>query len=49
MTNNDLKPGLRYRQTITVDDNLIVPSVAKAFTGFTDMPPVFATAFLVYR
>lgn len=44
---NDLKPGLRFRQTITIDENLIVPSVAKAFTGFTDMPPVFATAFLV--
>ena len=47
MNNADLKPGLRFKQTITVDENLIVPSVAKAFTGFTDMPPVFATAFLV--
>lgn len=43
----DLKPGLQYKQTITVDERLTVPAVAVAFTGFADMPPVFATAFLV--
>jgi len=43
----DLKPGLRFAQTITVDERLTVPFVSRAFTGFSDMPPVFATAFLV--
>jgi fluoroacetyl-CoA thioesterase len=30
-----------------VTDSLTVPSVSAAFTGFADMPPVFATAYLV--
>ena len=42
----DLKPGLRHVQTVTVDQSLTVPAVSKAF-AFEDMPPVFATAFLV--
>jgi fluoroacetyl-CoA thioesterase len=39
--------GLRHRLSIRVDERLTVPAVAAAFTGFADMPPVFATAFLV--
>ena len=42
-----LKPGLRHAQSIVVDEHLTVPAVSRAFTGFADMPPVFATAFLV--
>ena len=42
-----LQPGLRHTQTLLVDAGLTVPAVSPAFTGFTDMPPVFATAFLV--
>jgi len=34
-------------QSLKVDDDLTVPAVSPAFTGFGDMPPVFATAFLV--
>jgi fluoroacetyl-CoA thioesterase len=30
-----------------VDERLTVPFVSAAFTGFADMPPVFATAFMV--
>ena len=30
-----------------MDENLTVPSVAADHFGFSDMPPVFATAFLV--
>jgi fluoroacetyl-CoA thioesterase len=30
-----------------VDERLTVPALAAAFTGFSDMPPVFATAFMV--
>lgn len=40
-------PGTTHTQTITVDRTLIVPAVSEAFTGFRDMPPVFATAFMV--
>lgn len=36
-----------HTQTLTVDSSLTVPAVSEAFTGFRDMPPVFATAFMV--
>jgi fluoroacetyl-CoA thioesterase len=39
--------GLRHSLSVRVDERLTVPAVAAAFTGFADMPPVFATAFLV--
>lgn len=39
--------GLCRSQTIHVDERMTVPRVNPAFTGFSDMPPVFATAFLV--
>jgi fluoroacetyl-CoA thioesterase len=42
----ELKPGLRHVQTLPVDQSLTVPAVSKAF-AFEDMPPVFATAFMV--
>jgi fluoroacetyl-CoA thioesterase len=39
--------GLSRWQTLRVDDGLTVPHVSKSFAGFADMPPVFATAFMV--
>jgi fluoroacetyl-CoA thioesterase len=39
--------GLKHKQSITVTPDLTVPSVSKHFPGFHDMPPVFATAFMV--
>ena len=39
--------GLKHKQTITVTPDLTVPSVSNRFAGFQDMPPVFATAFMV--
>jgi fluoroacetyl-CoA thioesterase len=42
----DLKPGLRHAQTLRVDQSLTVPAVSPHF-AFGDMPPVFATAFMV--
>ena len=39
--------GLKHKQNITVTPDLTVPSVSSRFAGFQDMPPVFATAFLV--
>jgi len=47
MTLDDLKPGLAGQRTITVDEGLTVPAIAPPTFGFNDMPPVFATAFLV--
>ena len=47
MSFDQLKPGVRHTQTILVDQRLTVPAVAEAFTGFAEMPAVFATAFLV--
>jgi fluoroacetyl-CoA thioesterase len=46
----DPKPpavGLRHSKTITVVPELTVPHVSPAFGSFGDMPPVFATAFMV--
>lgn len=42
-----LQPGLRHTQSIVIDEQLTVPAVSRVFTGFADMPPVFATSFLV--
>ncbi len=39
--------GLKHKQSITVTPDLTVPSVSNRFAGFQDMPPVFATAFMV--
>ena len=43
----DLKPGARHMLNLRVDASLTVPRLSEAFTGFADMPPVFATAFMV--
>ena len=42
-----LKPGLSHRATIAVTDDLLVPRVSPRLAAFADMPPVFATAFVV--
>jgi fluoroacetyl-CoA thioesterase len=39
--------GLRHRESVTVDAGLTVPNVSPAFPNFRDMPPVFATAYMV--
>jgi fluoroacetyl-CoA thioesterase len=41
------RPGLRFSHSMPVDESLTVPAVSRRFTGFADMPPVFATAFMV--
>ena len=43
----DLPVGLVHRRVLTVDESLTVPRVSPAFTQFADMPPVFATAYMV--
>ena len=47
MTLDDPKPGLAGERTIAISESLTVPAIAPPTFGFTDMPPVFATAFLV--
>ena len=47
MTFDDLKPGLRYSETLTVSAALSVPAQARLFDPATDMPPVFATANMI--
>jgi fluoroacetyl-CoA thioesterase len=47
MPSSDLQPGLTFWRSIVVDESLTVRRVAPAFVGFADMPPVFATAFMV--
>jgi fluoroacetyl-CoA thioesterase len=42
-----LVSGLTFEATIVVTDALTVPNVSDAIEPFADMPPVFATAFMV--
>jgi fluoroacetyl-CoA thioesterase len=42
-----LRVGLRHSETITIPPGLTVPEMADRFSGFAEMPPVFATAYLV--
>lgn len=39
--------GARHQLRLRVDERLTVPALSGTFTGFTSMPPVFATAFMV--
>src|SRR5262245_58034753 len=47
MTESQPPVGLRHSETIAVTAGLTVPEVSPAFGDFRDMPPVFATAFMV--
>ncbi|HEV2187603.1 MAG TPA: thioesterase family protein [Stellaceae bacterium] len=47
MTLDDLKPGLRYSEILTVSEALAVPAQARLFDPKTEMPPVFATAQMI--
>ena len=47
MTLDELKPGLRQAETITVGEALAVPAQAQLFDPATEMPPVFATAQMI--
>jgi fluoroacetyl-CoA thioesterase len=47
MTLDDLKVGLRHRETLIVSEALSVPAQARHFDPLTDMPPVFATAQMI--
>lgn len=47
MSPDILGVGLKHSETITIPAGLTVPEMADRFSGFADMPPVFATAYLV--
>lgn len=42
-----LKVGLVHVQSARVEPMMTVPALSQVFTGFADMPPVFATAFMI--
>lgn len=42
-----LAPGLRYRARQIVTERQTVPRVEPGWPGFSDMPPVFATAMMI--
>jgi fluoroacetyl-CoA thioesterase len=42
-----IRVGLAKTLQLHVDERLTVPALALAFGGFRDMPPVFATAFMI--
>ena len=42
-----LVPGLTHESTLLVSEDLTVPKVSSHLEPFQDMPPVFATAFMV--
>jgi len=44
---NSLVPGVAHSLSLQVNDQLLVTAFTPHFPGFADLPPVFATAFLV--
>ena len=44
---NILATGLRHTEALRVEPRHTVPQVAPDWPGFSDMPPVFATAMMV--
>ena len=47
MTLELLRPGLRHSESLLIDQAHTVPAMTPLFADFADMPPVFATAYLV--
>jgi fluoroacetyl-CoA thioesterase len=43
----DLAPGLTHTETVAVSEAFTVPAMTPLFSSFEEMPPVFATAYLV--
>jgi fluoroacetyl-CoA thioesterase len=42
-----LKAGMKHTETITVEERLTVSKVVTMFTPTTEMPPVFATVYMI--
>ena len=39
--------GLVHEATLHIDETLVVPNLPKALAAMADMPPVFATAYMI--
>ena len=44
---NTIVPGITHTLSLQVNDRLLVTAFAPQFSAFADLPPVFATAFMV--
>src|SRR5690242_21952127 len=44
---NSLVPGVSHSLSLHINDKLLVAAFTPHFSGFADLPPVFATAFMV--
>lgn len=44
---NAIVPGITHSLSLQVNDRLLVTAFAPQFSAFADLPPVFATAFMV--
>jgi len=44
---NTSVPGISHTLSLQVNDRLLVTAFAPQFSAFADLPPVFATAFMV--
>ena len=42
-----IAPGISHTLSLQVNDKLLVTAFTPHFSGFADLPPVFATAFMV--
>ena len=42
-----LLPGAKFSQSVTVTDDLTVREISPLFTSLRELPPVFATAYLI--
>ena len=45
--NSDIIPGITRSVSLQVNERLLVTAFARDFPAFADLPPVFATAFMV--
>ena len=44
---NSINPGIAHTLSLHVNDHLLVTAFAPHFSALADLPPVFATAFMV--
>lgn len=45
--NNSINPGIAHTLSLQVNDHLLVDAFTPQFSALADMPPAFATAFMV--
>ena len=45
--NSEIIPGITHSLSLQVNERLLVTAFSRDFPAFADLPPVFATAFMV--